>query len=169
MREIDWIALRSPSTLDRPRDCDHPGPGLTMLPPGTWHPAFWQTYRFVTDPLGYSRETTARYGKTLRARALNGAGIITSDPEMIKLVFAADPDTFETVPVIGELLGPMAVIATSGPTHRRQRKLLNPRFHGAQMRELLQAMQRVTSQRFEAFARAQATGATVVMLDLAQD
>lgn len=140
-----------------------------MLPPGTWHPAFWQTYRFVTDPLAYSRETTARYGKTLRARALNGRGIITSDPEMIKLVFAADPDTFETVPVIGELLGPMSVIATSGPTHRQQRKLLNPRFHGAQMRELLQAMQRVTSERFEAFAHAQTTGATVVMLDLAQD
>src|SRR6516225_6894334 len=109
-----------------------------MLPPGPSHPAFWQTYRFVTDPLAYSREMMARYGKTLRARALNGAGIITSDPEMIKLVFAADPDTFETAPVIGELLGPMSVVATSGLTHRRQRKLLNPRFHGAQMRGLLE-------------------------------
>jgi cytochrome P450 len=140
-----------------------------MLPPGPSHPAFWQTYRFITDPLAYSREMTARYGKTLRARALNGTGIITSDPEMIKLVFAADPDTFETVPVIGELLGPMSVVATSGPTHRRQRKLLNPRFHGAQMRQLLHAMQRVTSERFEALADARTTGATVVMIDLAQD
>jgi cytochrome P450 len=140
-----------------------------MLPPGPSHPAFWQTYRFVTDPLAYSREMMARYGKTLRARALNGAGIITSDPEMIKLVFAADPETFETLPVMGELLGPMSVIATFGATHRRQRKLLNARFHGAQMRQLLQAMQRVTSEKFEALAHARTTGATVVMIDLAQD
>jgi cytochrome P450 len=63
----------------------------------------------------------------------------------------------------------MSVVATSGPTHRRQRKLLNPRFHGAQMRELLQAMQRVTTEKYEAFARAQTTGATVVMIDVAQD
>jgi cytochrome P450 len=140
-----------------------------MLPPGTWHPAFWQTYRFVTDPLGYSRTTIARYGKTMRARALNGFGIITSDPELIKLVFSADPDTFETLSVLRDLFGPMSVITTAGPTHRRQRKLLNPRFNGARMRELLPMMQAVTDASFEGLARAQATGETVVMLDLAQE
>jgi cytochrome P450 len=140
-----------------------------MLPPGTWHPAVWQTYRFMTDPLGYSHEVEARYGKTLRARALNGVGVITSDPEMIKLVFAADPDTFETVSVIREIFGPMSVIATAGPTHRRQRKLLNPRFNGARMRDLLSAMQRVTTASFEVLARARATGQPVVILEVAQD
>jgi cytochrome P450 len=140
-----------------------------MLPAGTWHPAFWQTYRFVTDPVGYSREVIGRYGKTVRTRALNGVGIATADPEMIKLVFSADPDTFETVPVIGELFGPSAVIATSGSTHRRQRKLLNPRFHGTKMRAFLSVMEQVTLATFDAFERARKSGATIAMLDVAHD
>lgn len=66
-----------------------------MLPPGPWYPALWQTYRFVTDPLGYSRQVVGRYGPTIRSRALNATGVAVSSPDMVKIVFSADPDTYE--------------------------------------------------------------------------
>jgi hypothetical protein len=67
-----------------------------MLPPGTRAPAFWQTYRYITRPLEYSRESVAAFGDVARVRALNGRGIIVSSPELAKLVFAADPDNFDS-------------------------------------------------------------------------
>jgi cytochrome P450 len=140
-----------------------------MLPPGPWYPALWQTYRFVTDPFGYSRDVIARYGNTMRTRALNAKGVAVSSPDMVKLVFAADPDTYETVPVLAELFGPAAVIATAGPKHKKQRKLLNPRFQGSQMRAFLAAMQRVTDANLASFASAQASGEPIAMIDVAQD
>lgn len=139
-----------------------------MLPPGSRAPAFWQTYRYITRPLEYSREVIARFGPTARARTLNGRGIVVASPEMVKLVFGADPDTFETVPLTADLFGPHAVIATSGAKHRRQRKLLNPRFHGPRVKAFLATMQRVTRDAFAALERARTTGEVVVMNELTQ-
>jgi cytochrome P450 family 110 len=139
-----------------------------MLPPGPRTPAFWQTYRFITKPLEYSRDTITEYGEVIRVHALNGRGVVVGNPEIAKLVFAADPDTFETPEVMGELLGAQSVIATSGPKHKKQRKLMNPRFHGAQVRSFLEAMQRVTRANLEAFAKAQASGEVVVMTKLSE-
>ena len=46
--------------------------------------------------------------------------------------------------LVGDIFGPRAVIATARARHRRQRKLMNPRFHGARIKSFLAAMQRVT-------------------------
>lgn len=110
----------------------------------------------------------ARYGDAVRVNAANGRGVAVSDPELVKQVWAADPDTFETVPVLAQIFGPEAVIATAGTTHRRQRKLLNPRFHGARVRAFLEVMQRVTHQHLQAFERARLSGGIVVMNTLGQ-
>src|SRR4051812_6883441 len=114
-----------------------------MLPPGPRTPAFWQTLRFVQNPRAYSRALIERHGKVTRFRALNGNGIAIADPVLVREVFAADPESFETAPVLAEIFGPQSVLATSGTAHKKQRKLLNPRFHGAQIKALGATMTRV--------------------------
>ncbi len=66
------------------------------------------------------------------------------------------------------LFGKRALLATSGPEHLRQRKLLNPRFHRASIRSLLETIQRAVRQCAEALVTANASGKTVRMLDVAQ-
>jgi cytochrome P450 family 110 len=139
-----------------------------MLPPGPRTPAFWQTLRFGASPREYSQALSARYGLVTRFRALNGKGVAVSDPELAREVFAADPATFETLPVMAQLFGNLSVLSTHGPTHKRQRKLLNPRFHGARVKTFLDTMQRVVREHLLALRKAASEGKVVVMSDLAQ-
>ena len=135
-----------------------------MLPPGPRTPAFWQTLRFASAPREYSR-SLARYGRAQRFRALNGKGISVSDSELAREVFSTDPASFETPGVLSELFGSLSVLATSGAAHRRQRKLLNPRFHGVRVKTLLGAMARVVSARLADFARAAEKGEVIAMAE----
>jgi cytochrome P450 len=138
-----------------------------MLPSGPRTPAFWQTLRFASAPREYSRKI-ARHGSAVRFRALNGKGVSVSDPELAREVFSADPAGFEALPVLGDLFGSRSVLATSGAIHKRQRKLLNPRFHGSHVRALLGVMQRVVGARLTDFARAAETGEVIAMADFGQ-
>jgi cytochrome P450 len=138
------------------------------LPPGPRAPAFWQTLRFASSPREYSLEIVARYGPVSRFRALNGKGISVCDPALAREVFAADPSGFESLSVLGELFGSRSVLATSGAVHKRQRKLLNPRFHGTRIKALLEVMQRVVWDRLSDFDRAVKSGEIVAMADFSQ-
>jgi cytochrome P450 len=139
-----------------------------MRPPGSWAPAFWQTYRFLTAPREYSRAIGERYGKVSRFRGLNGRGVAIADPRLAREVFAADPDTFDTAPVLADLFGAHSVLAASGAKHRSQRKLLNPRFHGATMKAYLRAIQRVVGEHLDTLGRACIEGSVVVVHELGQ-
>jgi cytochrome P450 len=139
-----------------------------MLPPGPRTPAFWQTYRYISEPRAYSRGVVAKYGSAARFRALNGSGIMVTDPDLAREVFAADPETFQTPPVLGDLFGTHSLLATTGAAHRRQRKLLNPRFHGASIKAFFATMKRVVEKHLGAFPRARDTGEVVIMSEFAQ-
>jgi cytochrome P450 len=64
-----------------------------------------------------------------------GRAVVVSDPELIKLVFAADEDTlhFGEGSPFGAVLGPNSLLAIDGRRHVEQRKLVMPPFHGARM------------------------------------
>jgi cytochrome P450 len=140
-----------------------------MLPPGPRTPAFWQTLRFGFSPREYSRSVIGRYGLVTRFRGLNGNGIAISDPELARAVFAADPEGFETPAVMPQLFGARSVLAAAGSEHKRQRKLLNPRFHGARIKSFLDTIQRVVRERLDGFRKAALDGQIVVMTDVAQE
>jgi cytochrome P450 len=65
---------------------------------------------------------------------------------------------------MGQLFGSRSVLATSGDTHKRQRKLLNPHFHGAKMKALGGVMASV----IRAHSDRLTTGDLVVMSEFAQ-
>jgi cytochrome P450 len=139
-----------------------------MLPPGPRTPALWQTYRFITQPRAFTRGMVARYGEAARFKSLigNGIGFFTAD--LAREVFGADPDNFETSPNVVNLFGREALLATFGAVHRRQRKLLNPRFHGARIKGMLETIQRVAREHLDVFRRASETGAVVSVRDVSQ-
>lgn len=114
-----------------------------MLPPGPRTPALWQTIQSISHPRDYMRKVQARYGDVVRFRTLIGDGIAVCDPALAREVFAIPGDRFTQPTVMGNLFGSRAVIATSGATHKKQRKLLNGPFHGPRIKSMLVTMQRV--------------------------
>jgi cytochrome P450 len=139
-----------------------------MLPPGPRSPALWQTYRFVTSPDEYTRALQKRYGDAIRFRSLVGEGIAIFEAALAREVFSAPSDTFEPISLIESLFGASAVIAVSGERHKKLRKLLNPPFHGAQVKAFMNAMQRAIRTHVGELARAAETGRVVVLTDVTQ-
>jgi cytochrome P450 len=114
------------------------------------------------------REMQGKYGDAVWFRSLMGEGIAVFDAGLAREVFAAPPETFEAVPLVEALFGGTAVISVSGERHKKLRKLLNPHFHGAQVKGFLGAMQRAIRASLGRFERAAGTGSTVVMTDVSQ-
>jgi cytochrome P450 len=139
-----------------------------MLPDGPPSPAFWQTYRFIMDPDGYVAAIRGRYGDAVRYRSLIGPGVAVLESGLAREVFAAPPDTFEPAPVIESIFGRSSVIAVSGARHRRLRKLLNPSFHGAQIRGFMASMRRAIRRHVEGLDVARRTREVVVTTDVTQ-
>jgi cytochrome P450 len=139
-----------------------------MLPPGSRAPALWQTYRFVTAPEAYTRYIQRKYGDAARFHSLLGKGVGVFEAGLAREVFAAPSEAFDSVPFVEAVFGATAVIAVAGAPHRRLRKLLNPPFHGAQVRGFLGAMQRAVRANLGTFERAARTGVPVVMNEVSQ-
>jgi cytochrome P450 family 135 len=117
-----------------------PMAGAPRLPPGPRVPAVVQTAAWAVAPTWVMDQCSKRLGEafTLTFAPSGMQLVLISDPEAVKTVFTAPP---ETVPSgvgsspIASIMGPSSVIVLTGPGHMRQRKLLLPPFHGERMRE----------------------------------
>jgi cytochrome P450 family 110 len=122
--------------------------------------------RSLKDPTRYMLEARDRYGDTYRLPTALGPVVVTGDPEGIRAMFSADPDTF--VPfqpdLTSPLLGETSVALVSGARHRRDRKLLSPPFQGARMR----AYGAIMAESARRAAAAWRVGAPFKMLDSTQ-
>jgi cytochrome P450 len=91
-----------------------------------------------------------RFGDVFRVRSisLKGAGVMSAD--LAKEIFAKDPDKAFDVFAgpLRHVFGPKSLFTTAGATHRKARKLLNPRFHGQRMKSFSQTMQDVARAQF---------------------
>lgn len=111
------------------------------LPDGSTH-TLRNTYEVVRDHYGMYEQLFGKYGDTARLKALNGDIIVTRRPEYIRAIFGHDP--MELDPFASDTVKPIAgagsLFCTRGQTHRTQRKMLMPSFHGARMRTYGQLM-----------------------------
>lgn len=113
-----------------------------QLPP-TGPFAALNSIAFARGRIDVLRRCADKLGTTFTIPTTFGPLVMTADPEGIKEIFTADPDTFEafgTVP-LEPLVGPNSMILLSGGRHKRERKLLMPPFHGERMRAYGQIMQ----------------------------
>ena len=134
----------------------------TALPPGP-RGRLLPTLRFAMRPTVSLTRWRRRYGPTFTIRAVNGDVVSTCDPALIKTIFAEHPDTYAPfgVRAVDALVGPESIFVQASGSHRRQRKLLMPPFHGTRMRTYAETFRTVTR-------RHVASASDVSMLDLAQ-
>ncbi|MFZ6182344.1 cytochrome P450 [Nannocystis pusilla] len=105
------------------------------LPPGP-RSAFWQTLRYLRDPVGSIRDVGRRHGDLFTLPILGGSLVVASAPEAVRAIFSAEPDTFApfAADAMAPVLGRGSVLLQHGAAHRRARRLMQPPFHGARMR-----------------------------------
>lgn len=123
--------------------------------------------RFVFQPPANLLEEFSRiYGDTFRIVASDGTVTFTGDPDLIRAVYTADPDSFDPrgVDVTGPIFGATSLPVSTGVRHKRDRKLLSPPFQSGTMRNYGNTMAAIARKSL----RSLATGNPSPMLDVAQ-
>jgi cytochrome P450 len=123
---------------------------VDVLPPGPRVHPYVQIARWVVHPIKVLEESQREFGDVFTWRAPRmGRFVIVSDPELIKQVFAADPETLlagESNTVLLEpLLGKYSLLTLDRDEHLRQRRLLLPAFHGERMQAYAATMRAITA------------------------
>ncbi|MDC3954680.1 cytochrome P450 [Polyangium jinanense] len=97
-----------------------------MLPPGPGSRT-WNTWSYITDPVTALSRWRDRYGDTFTLRDWSATTVVTSDPALVKAIFAVRdvgvfgavaPESFDVI------LGRRSLLLLSGPEHQAERKLL---------------------------------------------
>jgi len=98
---------------------------------------------YLLDPYGAAVRALEKYGDPLEVNTPAGKMVMTSNPELIREIFSAGPETFAafSLDLLGELIGEGSLMVISGERHRAVRKLLAPPFHGERMRQYGRLMQ----------------------------
>jgi len=113
--------------------------------------AAYQTFAYMLRPAAYIAGRRRREGDVFTIRTLNLRGVGVCTPALAKEVFATDPDAFDSFATgLQGIFGPRSLFSTAGATHKQQRKLLNPRFHGAHVRGFSETMRDVARKHFAA-------------------
>jgi cytochrome P450 len=120
-------------------------PAAGKLPAGP-SSKLWETVRYLYDPVGTILSLGRKYGDLFTYPTFVRPLVVAGAPELIRAIFAADPDIFApfSVEMSAPVLGRGSVLLQHGAKHKRARKLLQPPFHGARMRAHAQIMQQVT-------------------------
>jgi cytochrome P450 family 138 len=90
----------------------------------------------LAAPLWMMRRMRRRYGSAFTVNIpIFGWAVIISDPAEVKQLFTTSPEIADNLDInLGRMLGPHSFFAISGDTHKQQRKLLVPPFHGRRLR-----------------------------------
>jgi cytochrome P450 len=122
---------------------------------------------YAFAPRRFAARNAKSLGRVYRVDGATGTLVITSDPDHVKRVFAASPDSFDTFSqyTLGGILGGQSVLVTAGETHRRQRKLLAPPLSGARLRAFSATMQEIADRHVAMLA----VGRDFRALDLSTD
>jgi cytochrome P450 len=108
-----------------------------------------KSLRPMKDHVSTLRDLNKGYDDPITIPTLNGPLVVTSDPESVKAMMIADPDTFASpgfesmIPFLGE----HSVLMVSGPRHKALRKIMAPPFQGSRMRAYGHLIREVTLHR----------------------
>ena len=99
-------------------------------------PAIVNGIGYAADPIRFIRWFTGRYGTVTSPRFPGYDRLVSiGDPELVRQVFTGDAGTFHSGeasrPVLEPTVGVHSVLTLDEEPHMRQRKLLLPPFHGA--------------------------------------
>jgi cytochrome P450 family 135 len=124
------------------------------LPPGPRSPSILQLTRWILQPIQMLQDHHREFGDVFTWKGFReGDFIIVADPDMIKQVFSADPETLlagvGNAVLLEPLLGSNSLLTLDRAEHLRQRRLLLPSFHGERMQAYAATMRSITSDAVE--------------------
>lgn len=93
--------------------------------------------RYLIDPYGVFPACARRYGDPFYLPIPTTRGtVVTGDPEGIREVMTADPDTFEPfkTEALDHVMGKTSLFGLRGPAHREARRVIGPCLHGGALR-----------------------------------
>ena len=105
----------------------------SSLPPGPTTPSWWNLLQWLNRPCQFMEECRARYGDTFTIKASGFEPLVfISNPEDIREIFNKNQhfNIGEGNNLTRFLLGNNSVTSLDGSSHKRQRRLLMPPFHG---------------------------------------
>jgi len=120
---------------------------LPALPPGPTLPPLAQTLAIVGAPGAFLGRMQERYGDVFTIRVLGAAFVVIADPAAIREVFRGSTDVLlagRSNEPLAPLVGRRSLLLLDGAEHLRERKLLLPPFHGANLRAHERIMERAT-------------------------
>lgn len=123
----------------------------SSLLPGPTTPSWWNLSQWLNRPCQFLDECRARYGDTFAFKATGFETLVfISNPEDIKLIFDKhkhfDSGKSKANNLAGFFLGNNSVTLLDGTSHKRQRKLLMPAFHGHNISNYGKLMYHATKQ-----------------------
>jgi cytochrome P450 family 135 len=125
------------------------------LPPGPRMPSFVQGVGWSHRPLAFMERCQKHFGDTFTLKIARGeTWVVVCDPEDVKRVFTAAPETLgvsEANPLLGPLLGHRSVMLLEEPEHMGRRKLMLAPFHGRRMDSYGEMMSAVTRREVESW------------------
>jgi cytochrome P450 len=125
------------------------------VPPGPRAPGWMLGLALLWRPEQVLGWCARRYGPTFTIRLGRKLGTIVylTDPADIRELFRGDQDTFRAGQANGTILAPLlgnsSVLVTDGEVHKRQRKLMNPAFHGKSVDRLAPMMADIAAREIE--------------------
>lgn len=122
----------------------------TRLPPGP-KGSLRPTLQLIRNPRAALEGWVRDYGDPFLLSAMNGPVVVTGREDLIRVIHGQDPALYAPFAsaTIDPLMGSGSMLILEGETHRRERRLLMPMFHGDRMREYGESMQQCALERFE--------------------
>ena len=130
--------------------------GSMQLPPGPREPAAIQMAEWIVRPTALLRRSEARYGDPFTLTLVSGPIVLTGTPEGIQEILTAPPQTFASNNrrFLAPLVGEHSVLLLDGASHRHERGLLLPPFHGARLQAYGALIQDIAFRRAAAWRQA---------------
>lgn len=127
---------------------------MSDLPRGP-RSAIGAMFAYLRDPIGCLVPLAREHGDPFLFPG-KPPMVCTGDPECIKAIYTADPDTFEPAGQdLADIIGRRSMILLGGAPHRRLRRLMMPPFHGARMRAYGELIRRLTESRTASWQQGQ--------------
>src|SRR5262249_23499455 len=124
------LAARAPGAAAAPAPADG-------LPPGPTSPPLFQALRWLQWPLPFLDECAARFGDAFTLRFPEVPPVVMfSHPDAIRAIFTGDEEDLhagEANSRLEPILGKHSLLILDGREHLRERRLLQPPFHGDRM------------------------------------
>jgi cytochrome P450 family 110 len=126
---VETLAAQSAGAAD--------GATADGLPPGPTAPPLLQVLRWVQWPLPFLDECAQRFGETFTLRFPSTPPIVMfAHPDAIKTIFTGDEEDLRAGEAnyrLEPILGKHSLLTLDGHEHLRERRLLQPPFHGDRM------------------------------------